>query len=106
MRRPTGAHATSLEESIDILLDEHFPDSILPVLQLPNLSEGIQLSTNYSWLSAKKIRRAIRQFSPAGLDGIKPKVLQDLTPVTIDRLQVLYTASMELQYVPQIWRIS
>ena len=108
MRRHTGAHATSPEESIDILLDEHFPDSILPI-PIPNSCEGTQLNTNYSWLSADKIRRAIKQFSPdktAGLDGIKPKVLQHLPPVAIDRLQVLYTASMELQYVPKIWRIS
>ena len=109
MQRRTGGHASSPEESVNILLDEHFPDSTLPVPQTFDPSEGVQLTTNYSWLSVDKIRRAINQFSPdktAGLDGIKPKTLQHLPPVAIDRLKVLYSASMELGYVPKLWRVS
>ena len=109
MRRRNGEPASSPEESIEILLDEHFPDSIHADDQLDEDASGITIGDMYEWLSPEKICRAIRLFSPnktAGLDDIKPITLQHLPPVVIDRLGLLYTASMELQYAPLLWRQS
>jgi ribonuclease HI len=110
LRRQDGVIATSPEESIDILLDEHFPGSI----PSDDLNDGETYSdpknwASYPWLSDEKIRKAMSQFAKyktAGMDNLKPVVLQHLPPRSIERLGILYKASMELEYVPKIWRIS
>jgi ribonuclease HI len=110
LRCRNGKMASSPEESINILLDEHFPDSIQAddLISEDTYSDSEKWDT-YPWLSAEKIRRAISMFSPyktAGLDEFKPIVLQNLPPRTIERLGVLFKASMELSYVPALWRKS
>ena len=110
LRRPDQEMAESPEESIDILLSEHFPGSV-GAGDLPKPQNYIHIKDwrNYPWLSDDKIRRAIGQFLPyktPGADNIKPVALQHLPPGCITRLRMLFTASMELQYVPKSWRIS
>ena len=111
LKRSDGTAAASPEDSMDILLDEHFPESIKQT-EIPLAGQdqpGITLQTAYEWLSTDKIRRAISMFSPhktAGLDNLKPITLQHLPPVILDRLEILFVASMELKYVPLQWRKS
>jgi ribonuclease HI/retron-type reverse transcriptase len=114
LRRNDGEMASSPEESIDTLLDEHFPDSV-PTNDNDLLDPYMGMSSSltnwgqYPWLSDVKIREAVGRFSPyktAGLDGFKPVVLQHLPLTCITRLGVLFKASLELAYVPQHWRSS
>ena len=39
-----------------------------------------------------------------GPDGIQPWVMKNLNESALDRLVILYRASMALGYVPRIWR--
>ena len=109
--RPDGSQAITPKESINILLDEHFPGSI----KNDDPEEATSRETcssrwgKYPWLSEFMIRRAIDQFSPQktpGCDNLKPVVLQHLPSLLLQRMSILFKASMELCYVPKQWRTS
>ena len=110
LRRPNQAMADSPEESINILLSEHFPESVhTGDLPKPQTYIPTKNQEEYPWLSEDKIRKAMGQFLPyktPGADNIKPVTLQHLPPGCVTRLRMLFTASMELKYVPKSWRIS
>ncbi len=110
LRRSDQGMADSPEESIEILLREHFPGSVGPGdIPKPQTYTSPKNWAEYAWLSEDKIRRAISQFLPyktAGIDQIKPIALQHLPPGCVSRLKMLFIASMELKYVPKEWRIS
>ena len=110
LRKPDQGMADSPEESIEVLLSEHFPGSVRagdrPKPQTYTCTKDWE---EYPWLSDDKIRRAIGQFLPnktPGIDNIKPVALQHLPPGCVTRLRMLFTASMELKYVPTLWRTS
>ena len=108
IRRPDGTMADNPKESVEILLDEHFPGSTTTggKSNICNVSYSKNWA-EYSWLSTVKISQAIRKFSPhktPGLDRLKPVVLQHLPLQAIKRMKTIFCASMELEYVPQIWR--
>jgi Reverse transcriptase (RNA-dependent DNA polymerase)/Endonuclease-reverse transcriptase len=110
LRKPDQVMAESPEESIDLLLNEHFPESV-SVGDLPKPQTYVYSKdwSEYPWLSEDNIRRALHQFLPyktPGVDNIKPIVLQHLPPGCVSRLKMLYIASMELKYVPKLWRMS
>ncbi|CAM6053892.1 unnamed protein product [Sphagnum tenellum] len=90
LRRCDGVLPTSPEESIDILLYEHFPGSVISEdTEFEDTQSDPNYWADYPWLSAEKIRIAIGQFSPhktAGLDKLKPVVLQHLPPPLIKRV--------------------
>ena len=84
LRRPDQAMAGSPEESIDILLSEHFPESVsvgdLPLPQTYITSKDWQ---QLPWLTDELVRKAIGEFLPnktPGVDNIKPAALQHLPP--------------------------
>ena len=111
LRLRDGTQASSPEESIDVLLDEHFPESTSPTISLrPETAYGRKaVGPPLGWLSVDRIRRAIAKFSPyktAGADDVKPVALQHLPPISLERLGILYQASLELQCVPTTWRTS
>ena len=110
LRKPDQGMADSPEESIEILLSKHFPGSISAGdLPKPQFNTASKNWGEYPWLSEDIIRRAISQFLPnktPGADNIKPMVLQHLPSNCVTRMKVLFTASMELQYVPKSWRLS
>ena len=91
-----------------MLLDEHFPGSV-QVAPANTINTVEVSSSDYAWLSVPKIRLAIDGFSPnktAGLDNLKPIVLQHLPSQMLERLGELYKASLDLEYVPKQWRES
>ena len=112
LHHSNGDTAASPEESMDILLDEHFPGSI-PLnsthLGTPVPPASLNAVTLYPWITVERIRRAIAQFSPykaAGIDEIKPIALQNLPASILERLRTLFTTSIDISYVPKIWRTS
>jgi Reverse transcriptase (RNA-dependent DNA polymerase)/Endonuclease-reverse transcriptase len=110
LRKPNQLMADSPEESIDILLNEHFPESVrVGDLPVPQNYIYTKNWAEYPWLSEDKICKAMGKFSPnktPGIDNIKPVALQHLPLGCVTRLKMLFSASMELQYVPKAWRTS
>jgi ribonuclease HI len=113
IRRPDNVPAMSPEESINVLLDEHFPGSTVTITDVEvgedRVGEVQTVAADYQWLSVAKIARAIEQFAPnktAGLDEIRPAALQHLPNTMLERLGCLFKACMEIEYVPNQWRES
>lgn len=106
-----GVIANSPEESINLLLDEHFPDShqVNSSTPITESKRVIISELGNDWINVGNIRKAIDQFTPskaAGPDGFKPIVLQHLPTTMLQRLGVLFKVSLALEYVPKIWRLS
>jgi hypothetical protein len=59
------------------------------------------------WLNLSALDLAFKQFGKhkcAGPDGFKPIVLCNLPLPARNALLHIYSASIELQYIPQLWR--
>jgi len=100
----------SPEDSINKLLDVHFPGS-------ESTTESSITETNKakikiddeSFFSCEKTYLAINSFGDfkaAGPDGLKPKILKNLGDGMIFRLTNIYKACFLLGYVPVSWRTS
>jgi hypothetical protein len=107
---PNGVHANSPKDSINLLLDEHFPDSRIINNNQSNVHECVENGNlGNAWLTVNKIHAAMAKFLPskaAGPDGFKPIVLQHLPEVTLKRVRQLFCASLATGYFPTQWRLS
>jgi hypothetical protein len=89
VKGPSETPATSPEESIGLLLDEHFPESKkIDDLTIgendPSFTKLEDLGND--WLTVHRIQTAINFYSPykvAGSDMLKPIVLQHLPECTL-----------------------
>lgn len=109
LRRGDDSYTCNMQETIELLMQTHFPDcekqSDTNVTEVPEQRYfGVDFT---DMLGKSKIEWAIRTLSPfktAGGDGIFPALLQKgmefITPV----LHALFTASIELNYIPKTWR--
>lgn len=80
VKRKDGSLTTSLEETVKVLIEEHFPDSKRRMIE----EEGAQNNTknlgDIMWITEDRVKAAIGEFKPhkaAGPDGLKPIVLQE-----------------------------
>ena len=90
-------------------METHFPDSEKgqaynrePVPQ-KSLQENLSQT---EFITVEKVKWSFSSFRPlkaAGLDGIKPIVLQNLGPVMLNRITNLYKCTITLGYVPTDW---
>ena len=114
LKRPDDSFASTPQESIELLLSNHFPDCA------PHDPKRAEKVTNRKTISSdecrsnlfftvEKVREALAHFGPhkaAGPDGIPPLVLQKLDVTSQRRLADIYTACLLLGYTPQAWRNS
>ena len=116
LAKDSGGTTESPAETIDLLMDTHFPGSVSPV---PNsftrveagggFREGAPEESQVSYITATKVRAAIASFGAhkaAGPDGIKPVVLQHLGDSTLSRITSIFKACLLLKYTPKSWRTS
>ena len=112
MARPDGEFTTSHKESLNVVMDNAFPDSesISPhhwhVNRLQNETMGSFTYPEYNWMDNSFIRDSFAQFKNAkspGPDLFKPRMLKQLPEIAINRLRQLYEASYFSGYVPQEW---
>ena len=108
-----GKPARDVKHTLDILLQEHFPDC-------KNITNGKNYGTprirecepsdgNTPFITVEKVEAAIKTFGShkaAGLDEVKPIVLNHLRSKAIKRLTTIYQSSVMLGYTPTCWRES
>ena len=111
LKDSTGHMCKGLEESMKILLDTHFPGSVEVSDQ--EISTQVKCVKSdllqFNYISTEKVLIAISMFGAdkaAGQDGLKPIVLQNFPLKTIERITVLFRASLALKYTPLAWRLS
>jgi ribonuclease HI len=107
---PNGVPANNPEDSINLLLDEHFPGSRPLNDDHSNVLEYVENGNlGNSWITVNKIRESMAIFQAskaAGPDGFKPIVLQHLPDIVLERVRHLFCASLATGYVPTQWRLS
>ena len=110
-----GTITSSSDETLQVLMDCHFPGSIPPHgenNECTNKSLGnlfIKESPTFSYITKAKVKAAVNSFGwnkSAGPDDLKPIVLQNLNEESYDSLTLLYKVSMALGYTPKAWRQS
>ena len=68
--------------------------------------EEVDSNSESEFITAERVKHFISTFESgkaAGDDRIKPIILKNLPPTTIDRLVRLYKASLKLKYIPENW---
>ena len=111
MNRPTGDSAETPEESLDVLMQAHFP-GCLPAgegtVKHP-VGDAVCLGMETEFCTETKVKFAVDKFGgkkAAGPDGLKPFILQKLPECALGRLTLIYRACLTLGYVPEAWRRS
>ena len=116
MLKKDGIITQSGEETLQVLMDCHFPGSI------PHIEQGqdeqnfvtlgncfIKNANHLSYITTEKVKAAIMSFGwnkSAGPDDFKPIVLQNLNENSYETLTLLFKASVALGYTPKAWRLS
>ena len=103
-----GKLAENKQESLELLLEDHFPESI-PITNEDEEDRNINPKTlpNRSWLTVERFRAAAKAFKPGktpGWDEFRAELFQVLDDDTVNYLLKLFNASITLGHVPKVWR--
>jgi hypothetical protein len=119
LTKDDGTLTESQEESHLLLMKEHFPGSSPTNISADggeNSPDPLGATGRHNhpvlvdqrpWLNLSALDLAFKHFGKhkcAGPDGFKPIVLCNLPLVARNALLQIYSASIELQYTPQLWR--
>lgn len=115
LKLPSGEYTTDNGETLDHLMDVHFPGSraapVRPPDRIPTFVRRRQVRGGAGIaqrvVTESKTRWAIRHFKPyksSGNDGIFPALLQRAEHILIPILVKIYRACLEFGYVPMSWR--
>ena len=106
-RKPDGTYTDTVSESLQVLLDKHFPTETNPLNDEPLDHTG-----NHNMLDIDKVinieavRASIRSFKPfkaPGYDGIYPVLLQKGLDIIEDDMLQLYRMCLREGRSPDIW---
>ena len=111
LKKEDGKFTESIEESMDLLMDTHFPESQDLDLSLATNNEFLDqtIIEDLSWITPDLTRSAINTFGSqkaAGSDTLKPIILQNLPDNIINWITKIFTACIQLSYTPAEWRKS
>jgi len=111
--RNDGTFTGSKKQTVDLLLDVHFPGSQdRDDVRSEDSREGNPFPEPIdppTWITVEKVRKAISSFSnfkACGPDEIKPIMLKHLPERELERLVGIYAACNEYGYIPISWRSS
>lgn len=111
LKRDDGTWTHSAAETLQLLVEAHFPGSIESDEVVTNAGDQTNVESLEGWLNAlitkERITWAIDSFSPykaAGPDGIFPKMLQESKELSIPWITNLFKGSLLLGHNPQAWR--
>lgn len=106
LKAPNGVWTESCEESLNLLLDTHFPGSSTNVINL-NEEHIVNNIINDDLITKEKIEWAIKSFdsykSP-GPDGITPAELQMSLDIILPALENILLSCISMSYIPKAWR--
>lgn len=106
LKRIDGSWTTSGEESLETLVDAHFPGcSVVDNNQVHYTHEPIGNQSNI--LTKTRLVWAIDSFKPfksPGPDGIYPVEIQHTVDLSLDWLYVIYKSCLDLNHIPRRWR--
>ena len=118
LKKPDGSFTKDSQESLGLLLSEHFPGSV-PLKGPLKSHQGHCSKNNFvsydelknSYITSSKVSAAINEFGSlkaAGPDGLKPIALQILcrNKYGLKRLTMLLKAIIKLGYTPKQWVVS
>ena len=108
MQRSDGQFCSSPEESLQLVVDTHFPgNTIYSETTTPSVPICWDLQTEAAaFITPEKVIEAAKSFGDfkaAGPDGIQPCVLKHLGTLAAMRLSNMFKASYLLGYVPKCW---
>ncbi len=118
LKMPNGKFTESAGETLDLLLQTHFPGciNITDPERCPDPAYGSSpRASREGWALANRIitltrlKWAINKFSPyksPGGDGIYPAMLQNVSHPVLLIICELFRASVAFGHVPRVWRIS
>lgn len=109
LRKADGTICHNSEETLRVLLDEHFPDCRIGAKLECEPSRVLHTIDNVPWINSDTVKAALQEFGDhkaPGIDNIKPIVLKHLPQKAINRLVEIYRACVSLKYTPKCWRTS
>lgn len=108
LSRGDGSTTTNTAETLQVLMNEHFPGNVPVGRHPPPKTDKVTLE-EIDWISDERVNQAIEKFDShkaAGPDGLKPIVLKNFPSKIITTLVLIYTACLSLGYTPTAWRES
>lgn len=106
LSKPDGTWTTTDVETVELLVDTHFPGQQLGA-QCEPADPKVKQNINPSIVTSRRIEWAIAQFQPyksPGKDDITPVEMQVVSKLVIPWLEVIYKACLSLTYVPNRWK--
>ena len=116
LRKEDGSFTSSIDESLDLILNKCFPghqaynkDSIeeLEMIEETSAEKGLMVRRTFPYLSLHRIKTSIKNtksHKACGPDTIKPIVLRNLPAEALSILQNIYECCMTAGYTPLTWR--
>lgn len=110
IRKTDGTMAENLEESLQVLMEVHFPGSFKSDDPWAHLETGMQRVDRLEaerMITMDGVKSAIRSFSPyktPGTDGIFPAMMQWGEDLIAPRLRGIFVTCLATGYVPRLWR--
>lgn len=108
VKKPGGGYTITREETMDVLLAEHFPGSLesQDEVQQRHTSSIRTRELENGWINGNLVQEALASFGDnksAGPDGLKPIVLKNITAKMNERIAKLYRAILATGYTPRDW---
>lgn len=115
LQKPDGSYTESREETVRVLLQTHFPDSVVveegdsesdEVQAIPKPANRV-MSLSGRIFTPNRIRWAVGSFKPyksPGRDGIFPALLKEGLEELLPSLVKIFRASYAWGFIPLVWR--
>ena len=109
LKTKTGEYTSTPKETLECLLDKHFPEKQEQELEVENDYQITQeeIDDIKSFVTANKIKEAFKSFKPhksPGIDGIKPLLLHNLPGTTLNTIRELYIECLITREIPKTWQ--
>ena len=106
-RKPDGTYTTTVTESLQVLIDKHFPTETNPLNDEPLDHTGNQNRLDINKvINIEAVRASIRSFKPfkaPGYDGIYPVLLQKGLDIIEQDIMKIYRMCLGEGRSPSVW---
>lgn len=111
LKRLDGTSTQSTAETLSLLLQTHFPGCEIggSVADFRSATSQPPHIGDCDFITPGRVRWAVDSFSPfksAGLDNIRPVLLQKMGDSALSRLKDIFVACLRHSFIPSAWRAS